>query len=54
MKLWFSKYEALGNDFIIIDLRIPQGGENFSIQDFARKYCSRNLAIGADGVIGLY
>jgi diaminopimelate epimerase len=54
MKLWFSKYEALGNDFIIIDLRIPQGGENFSIQDFARKYCSRNFGIGADGVIGLY
>ncbi len=50
-RIWFSKYEALGNDFIILDLRIPQGGENFSPHDFAVKYCSRNFGIGADGVI---
>jgi diaminopimelate epimerase len=54
MVLWFSKYEALGNDFIIIDLRVPQGGENFSPHEFAKKYCDRNFGIGADGVIPLY
>lgn len=53
MKVWFSKYEALGNDFIIIDLRVPQGGENFSPYEFAKKYCERRFGIGADGVITL-
>lgn len=53
MKIWFSKYEALGNDFLIIDLRVPQGGENFSPSDFAKKYCSRNFGIGSDGVLVL-
>jgi len=51
MKVWFSKYEALGNDFIILDLRVPQGGENFSPEDFARRFCRRAFGIGADGVI---
>lgn len=53
MKVWFSKYEALGNDFIVVDLRVPQGGDEFSPSDFAKRYCSRNFGIGADGVLAL-
>ncbi len=53
MKLWFSKYQALGNDFLVVDLRVPQGGDNLSLSDFAKKYCSRNFGIGADGVLYL-
>lgn len=52
-KVWFSKYEALGNDFIVIDLRVPQGGENFSPEEFAKRFCRRRFGVGADGVLTL-
>lgn len=39
----FVKYQGLGNDFIIIEKRIP-------IKDIAR-ICDRRFGIGADGVI---
>ncbi len=50
MRIWFSKYQALGNDFIILDLRVPQGGKNFSPYEFARRVCDRRFGVGADGL----
>lgn len=44
----FYKYEAAGNDFIIIDRM--SGGIEFSKEDIAR-LCGRHKGIGADGVL---
>jgi diaminopimelate epimerase len=51
----FSKYEALGNDFILVD---ESQDEKRKIDpsvstSFARLLCHRKLGIGADGVITL-
>ncbi len=45
----FSKYQGLGNDFIIIDDRFL----NFPFQDrsLIQRVCHRQLGIGADGLI---
>ncbi len=48
-KLFFSKYQASGNDFIIIDDR-----ENHHLElsfQLIRKLCHRKFGIGADGLI---
>ncbi len=49
MTLCFSKYQAAGNDFILLDDR----SSRFSIEDrpFIQKLCSRQFGIGADGLI---
>ncbi|MCH9631234.1 MAG: Diaminopimelate epimerase [Chlamydiia bacterium] len=49
MKVNFSKFEAAGNDFIMIDDR----KEQFPEEDEAlvQKLCHRQFGIGADGVI---
>lgn len=49
MMLSFSKYQASGNDFIVIDDR----SLIFPIHDFEfiQRLCHRQLGIGADGVI---
>jgi len=44
----FSKLEGLGNDFIVMPTREPEGG------DFARlaqRVCNRHFGVGADGLI---
>jgi diaminopimelate epimerase len=49
MSIAFSKYQGLGNDFILIDNRrsdIP-----FIEPDEAISWCDRHFGIGADGVI---
>lgn len=46
----FSKYEALGNDFVLLDRR-AQGGDIDAAQ--ARRLCDRHLGVGADGVLVL-
>ncbi|MCS7184744.1 MAG: diaminopimelate epimerase [bacterium] len=44
----FYKYEATGNDFIIIDL----DEESFEIdQDRIKQLCNRHYGIGADGIL---
>lgn len=45
MRLRFSKYEGLGNDFVVVD-----GGETLTPSD-AERLCDRRHGIGADGVL---
>uniref|UniRef100_A0A6T5Q8N6 diaminopimelate epimerase n=1 Tax=Heterosigma akashiwo TaxID=2829 RepID=A0A6T5Q8N6_HETAK len=45
----FSKYEGLGNDFILVDNR--ESMEPKITPDQAIKLCNRNFGIGGDGVI---
>lgn len=47
MTLQFTKYEGLGNDFIIVDAAHPQA---FSPDD-ARRLCDRHFGIGGDGLL---
>jgi diaminopimelate epimerase len=48
LKIHFFKYQATGNDFILIDNR--SGGFSFSI-DQVKQLCHRKFGIGADGLI---
>ncbi len=51
MSIEFYKYQAVGNDFIIIDEI-----KNRILEDkkeFTKKYCTRKFSIGADGVLFL-
>ena len=48
----FSKYQGLGNDFLIIDGRTNEDYENiFSNTDLIKNICNRNFGIGSDGLI---
>lgn len=51
MKLAFSKYHGLGNDFILIDNRAQV--ELLITSTQAQQLCDRHFGIGADGVIFL-
>ncbi len=57
MQIDFEKMEGLGNDFILLDNRKESiaGGDADEQKkiyaDLARKLCSRNFGIGADGII---
>ena len=53
MKNNFSKYQGLGNDFIIFDARSNNLDHLFSINkdNFIEHLCNRNFGIGADGII---
>src|SRR5580704_7566175 len=42
----FVKAHACGNDFLIIEETLAQGRH----AEMARRYCSRNTSIGADGI----
>ena len=48
MKIFFSKYQASGNDFILIDNR-KQGIK--PVKGTVERLCDRHFAVGADGVI---
>jgi diaminopimelate epimerase len=48
LKIPFQKYEATGNDFVIIDNR--EGKYSFSI-DEVKKICDRKFGVGADGLM---
>ena len=53
MKKKFSKYQGLGNDFIIFDAR-GNNLDNFftdNKDNFIEHLCNRNFGIGADGII---
>lgn len=46
MSLVFTKYEGLGNDFIVVDANAAS-----VTPELARSLCDRNFGIGADGVL---
>jgi len=46
--LKFSKYHALGNDYIVIR---PSGAENDLPEDTIRLLCHRNYGVGSDGIL---
>ena len=53
MKYNFSKYQGLGNDFIIFDARANNLDDLFTEnkENFIEHLCNRNFGIGADGII---
>jgi diaminopimelate epimerase len=48
MRIPFQKYEATGNDFVIIDNR--SGVYSFS-EDQVKRICDRKFGVGADGLL---
>ena len=53
MKYNFSKYQGIGNDFIIFDARGNSLNNLFTENknNFIQHLCNRNFGIGADGII---
>jgi diaminopimelate epimerase len=51
-RIEFSKYHALGNDFLIIDL-IKKARYSLDFNRLAEQICSRNSGVGADGILVL-
>jgi diaminopimelate epimerase len=47
MALAFSKYQGLGNDFVVVECRELMSPER------ARRLCDRRLGVGADGVLSV-
>lgn len=52
MKIRFYKYHALGNDFILIENHADKVRPK-ALSSLARRICSRNTGIGADGLLVL-
>lgn len=54
----FTKYQSLGNDFVLFDWREDSSPEKvFSSQNwpsFVQKVCDRHFGVGADGVLVVY
>ncbi len=50
MAIQFTKMSGSGNDFIIIDNRVPVMDDAKKV-DFVKRVCDRKMSIGADGVI---
>ena len=50
MAIQFTKMSGSGNDFIVIDNRVPVV-QNGNKCDFVRLVCDRKMSVGADGVI---
>ncbi|MBN1150819.1 diaminopimelate epimerase [candidate division WOR-3 bacterium] len=48
----FFKYQAAGNDYILIDLQ-GQNADGMVLDETARKFCERKKGIGADGLLVL-
>lgn len=49
--IFFTKMQATGNDFVIIDLLKQK--INYDLKIFSKFLCNRNISVGADGVIFL-
>ena len=48
MQLSFSKYEGLGNDFLVVDVTAAQPAPSPAL---AARLCDRHLGVGGDGVL---
>jgi len=53
MKIKFLKYQACGNNFIIIDTKFAKGIPNKKRGELAKFLCDRHFGIGADDVLYL-
>lgn len=51
MQVTLTKHQALGNDFLVYDLR--QGKPTASWEVLARRWCDRRFGVGADGLLVL-
>ncbi len=49
MQVTLTKHQALGNDFLVYDLR--QGRPATGWDDLARRWCDRRFGVGADGLL---
>jgi diaminopimelate epimerase len=51
----FAKYHGLGNDFLVVDLRIAGADSAAAVQDpaAARALCDRQFGVGGDGVLAI-
>jgi len=54
MKINLVKMHGLGNDFILIDCLSKPLGDSSFLPYLAKKLCSRNFGIGADGLILIF
>ena len=52
-KLKFTKMVGAGNDFIILDFRIPSSVFRIPLSEIVPSLCERRTGIGADGVLVL-
>ena len=53
MIVQFSKIHGLGNDFIVVNELQGEVVKEADKPFFARAYCKRHIAVGADGVLFL-
>lgn len=49
----FTKYEGLGNDFILIDNRAQQYSKE-QLQKISKSLCQRRISVGADGFMAVF
>jgi len=51
----FAKYQGLGNDFLVVDLRELRGADAEAAQnpDVVRALCDRQFGVGGDGVLAV-
>jgi len=49
VQVTLTKHQALGNDFLVYDLR--QGAPAAAWDDLARRWCDRRSGVGADGLL---
>ena len=49
MQVTLTKHQALGNDFLVYDLR--QGKPSVAWDALARRWCDRRFGVGADGLL---
>ncbi|HUS31644.1 MAG TPA: diaminopimelate epimerase [Kofleriaceae bacterium] len=51
----FAKYQGLGNDFLVVDLRDVRGAEADAAQnpDVVKALCDRQFGVGGDGVLAV-
>ena len=52
MNIRFSKYQALGNDFVVIDPE-TKGISTKRLPELATAICNRRSGVGADGIISI-